>query len=542
MTDPGLPSDALRAWLQCADPAGPSTPQEGADAARQARALAAAEVRPLDAARAGGWLASQLNRAGDHAEAQQVALQVLPELAAAAQHPERLELLRVLTLSASELGAFDVALDAAHELVRSTANSIDDGPALVAAYSLAVCLERMGDSWQAVRVLGEALDQRGQSPSGRPLLLALNGLCAVTLGAFHRRRGLADEAELHALLARGLDAGRRALALLPQASEAAFEVAIVGNLGEVELHLGHLEEARSLLDRALALGGQQGLTAHLWRLASSHADWLLVAGQPGPALAQAEQALAAMGGRGPQETQVRAHRVAYRACRELGRFEEALHHFEALELIERQRATSQLQAQSQLFVSRIEAQRAQQQAEHARLDAQQARQRAAEFAEHAERDPLTGLGNRRHLARRVGELLPAAERTQQAFALAVIDLDHFKQVNDQHGHAVGDQVLAGFAQLLRDHTRHGDVLVRHGGEEFVVLLPATTPVRAREVCERLRGQVAQQAWPQAPASLRVTISIGLANAPAYDAVELLHRADRALYTAKRDGRNQVRAH
>ena len=241
MTDPGLPSDALRAWLQCADPAGPSTPQEGADAARQARALAAAEVRPLDAARAGGWLASQLNRAGDHAEAQQVALQVLPELAAAALHPERLELLRVLTLSASELGAFDVALDAAHELVRSTANSIDDGPALVAAYSLAVCLERMGDSWQAVRVLGEALDQRGQSPSGRPLLLALNGLCAVTLGAFHRRRGLADEAELHALLARGLDAGRRALALLPQAWEAAFEVAIVGNLGEVELRLGHLE-------------------------------------------------------------------------------------------------------------------------------------------------------------------------------------------------------------------------------------------------------------------------------------------------------------
>lgn len=542
MTDPGPSTDALRACLQRADPAGPSTPQQGADAARQARALAEAESRPLDAARSGAWLASQLNRAGDHAEAQQVGLQVLPELATAALYPERLELLRVLTLSASELGAFDVALDAAHELVRSTADSIDDGPALVAAYSLAVCLERMGDSWQAVRVLGEALDQRGQCPSGRPLLLTLNGLCAVALGAFHRRRGLADAAELQALLARGLDAGRRALALLPQASEAAFEVAIVGNLGEVELHLGHLEEARALLDRALALGRQQGLTAHLWRLASSHADWLLVAGQPGPALAQARQALAAMGARGPQETQVRAHRVAYRACRELGRFEEALHHFEALELIERQRATSQLQAQSQLFVSRIEAQRAQQQAEHARLDAQQAHQRAAEFAEHAERDPLTGLGNRRHLARRVDELLPAAERTQQALALAVIDLDHFKQINDVYGHAVGDQVLAGFAQLLRDHTRQGDVLVRHGGEEFVVLLPATTPARAREVCERLRGQVAQQPWPQAAAGLRVTVSIGLASAPAYDAVELLRRADLALYTAKRDGRNQVRAH
>ncbi len=542
MTDAEPPSEALRVGLQRADPAGSSTPQAGALAAMEARARALAELRPLEAARAGGWLASQLNRAGRHVESQEVARQVLPEMDAAALLPDRQELLRVLTLSASEVGAFDVALDAAHDLVRSTADSIEDGPALIAAYSLAVCLERMGDSWQAVRVLGESLARRGHSPPGRPLLLALNGLCAVTLGAFHRRRGLAEEAELRELLERGRDAGQQARALLPLATEAAFEVAIVGNLGEVELHLGHLAEAQALLDDALALGRQHGLTAHLWRIAANRADWLLAAGQPEAAMVHAQEALFEMGDSGPQETQVRAHRVAYRACRQLGRFEQALHHFETLELIERQRATSQLQAQSQLFVSRIEAQRAQQQAERARLDAQQARQRAAEFAEHAERDPLTGLGNRRHLSRRVDELLPAAARSQRPLALAVIDLDHFKQVNDVHGHAVGDLVLGGFAQLLRENTRSADVLVRHGGEEFVVVLPDTPPERAREVCERLREQVAEHRWPQAPAGLRATVSIGVASAPAYDALELMRRADLALYTAKRDGRNQVRVH
>lgn len=540
MTDPVPASDALRSWLLRADPAGPSTPQQGVEAAIEARALALVERRPLEAARAGGWLASQLNRAGRHVESQQAAKQVLAEMDTLALKPDRQELLRVLTLSASEVGAFDVALDAAHELVRSTADSTDDGPALIAAYSLAVCLERMGDSWQAVRVLGEALSRRSQCPPGRPLLLALNGLCAVTLGAFHRRRGLAEEAELRELLERGRDAGQQARALLPLATEAAFEVAIVGNLGEVQLHLGHIVEAQALLDEALALGRRHGLTAHLWRIAANRADWQLAAGQPEAAMEQAQAALADMGSSGPQETQVRAHRVAYRACRKLGRYEQALHHFETLELIERQRATSQLQAQSQLFVSRVEAQRAQQQAEHARLDAQQARQRAAEFAAHAERDPLTGLGNRRHLARRVDELLPAAARARQPLALAVIDLDHFKQINDVHGHAVGDLVLGGFAQLLRENTRGDDVLVRHGGEEFVVVLPDTLPERAREVCERLREQIAQHAWPQTPAGLEVTVSIGVASAPAYDALELMRRADLALYTAKRDGRNQVR--
>jgi diguanylate cyclase (GGDEF)-like protein len=224
----------------------------------------------------------------------------------------------------------------------------------------------------------------------------------------------------------------------------------------------------------------------------------------------------------------------------LGRFEESLRHFEVVERTERRRATAQLRAQSQFFVTRTESQQAQWQAEQARLEAQAQRARAAEFAESAERDPLTGLGNRRHLARRCAELLPAAEREARPLAVAQLDIDHFKLINDRHGHATGDRVLVTLAQLLRDNTRNRDVLVRHGGEEFVLVMPGMSLDGAAEVCERLRDCVASHQWDGADVSnLTITVSIGLAAAPSYEVGPLLHRADQALYRAKRSGRNRV---
>jgi diguanylate cyclase (GGDEF)-like protein len=259
--------------------------------------------------------------------------------------------------------------------------------------------------------------------------------------------------------------------------------------------------------------------------------------RPAEALQAMQQLLADAGPTVPRQTAIRAHHAAYSACRALGRFEEALQHFELVERMERQRAVAQLRAQSQLFVTRTEAHHAQWQAEQARLDAETQRERAAEFAASAERDPLTGLGNRRHLERRWAELLPAAQREARPLALAQIDIDHFKSVNDRHGHATGDRVLVAMAQLLRDNTRTGDVIVRHGGEEFVVILPGMSLQRAAEVCERLRERVATHMWPGV--GQLVTISIGLTAAPPYDAAVLMQRADEALYSAKHGGRNRL---
>ena len=534
----------LQACLALADPAGTALPGPASDAAREAMALAGLLGLALERARAHAWLCGHLHRAGHYLAVQTEAAAALPLL----RQPETLlplaaerrELLRVLTLSACETGHFDTALDAAHALVRDGADLADRGPALTASLALAACFERMGDPWQAVRVLGQALAQADEQVPVALRLMANNGMAAIALGVFHRLDGAAPEDEARAMLLRGHQAGQQALALMRGQTDPVYEVAINGNLGELKLHLGELGEAIVLLRHAHRQALARGYVAYGWRVMASIGAWLLATHQPEAALAAMQALLAKMGDAGSVQSEVRAHHVAYLACKQLGQPSQALAHFEQVERLERRRALGQLKAQSELFVTRAEAQHAQWQAEQARLEATRQQARAAAYADSAERDPLTGLGNRRHLDRRSAELLPVAQHEGWPLALAQIDIDHFKSVNDQHGHAVGDQALLAMSQLLGESLRSADVLVRHGGEEFVLLLPGLTPEGALEVCERLRQAVEAFAWSElCHPGLALTVSIGLAMAPPYALAALLQRADGALYRAKRGGRNQV---
>jgi diguanylate cyclase len=531
---------ALDDCLALADPAGAALPAPAVQAAERAMLLAAQLQRPLDEARAAGWACAQLLRLGRHAEVLKRAPQVMQLLGRVQLLPERCDLMRAVTLSACEAGAFDTALDTAHELVRITAQHGDDGPALSAAFALAATFERMGDPWQALRVLSRALADHGGGAPELPLLIGLNGLCAISISITHRLLGTGADDEVQQILSRARAAGEQALLMLDSVADPAYEVAVRGNLGEVRLYQADLPGSEPLLRRALTLARERGLSAHAWRVQVSLGDWLLTSGDAAPALADMNALLEAMGPGAPQQTIIRAHHIAYRACRRLGRADEALGHLEQAEIGERRRMVAQLRAQSQLFVTRAEVQHAQWQAEQARLDAQAERVRAAEFAASAERDPLTGLGNRRHLERRCAEILPAAQRDQRPLTVAQIDIDHFKRINDEHGHAAGDQVLVAMALLLRENMRGADVLARHGGEEFVLLLPGMDLARAAEVCERLRERVAAHPWAAlVGAADPVTISIGLAAAPPYELAALLAHADEALYRAKRGGRNRL---
>jgi len=555
---PFKPEDRLVACMALADPSGGSPPAEARLAGLEAMALADQLGRPQERARAGGWMCAQLLRMGLHAEVlkeapTQLGLLSAPSVALALGQDKR-ELMRVLTLSASEMGDFDLALDTAHELVRLAGPLGDAGASLEAAYALALCFERMGDSWQATSVVSRALEMHGHSAPGRPLLITQSLLCAISIGLFHRMNGAVDPAEVRDVLARARQAGEQALALLQLVPDPVYDVTIHGNLAEVLLHQGALDEAAPLLDRARVGAVQRGLKSHAWRLQTTLADWHLAKIEPGLALDLMSRLLQDMGEAAPQHTAIRAHHAAYRACRLLGRLEDGMQHFEQLESLERRRAIRQLRAQSELFVTRTEVQHAQWQAEQARMDAQNQRSRAAEFAQSAERDPLTGLGNRRQFDRLCAELLPALKREGRPVVLALIDIDHFKKINDLHGHAVGDRVLVALAQLLRENMRSRDVIVRHGGEEFVVVLPGMTLVQAAEICDRLRELVAahpgfadegtdksedarDRSFAAGP--LRVTISLGLAAAEPYDAVQLLQSADVQLYRAKREGRNRL---
>jgi diguanylate cyclase (GGDEF)-like protein len=163
-----------------------------------------------------------------------------------------------------------------------------------------------------------------------------------------------------------------------------------------------------------------------------------------------------------------------------------------------------------------------------------------QLQQQAEQDLLTGLPNRRGFFARAHSLL---DQTQSALALLMIDLDHFKRINDTHGHRVGDEVLEQFGSLLNAHMRQGDVVARLGGEEFVALLAVATGPAAVDAAERLRGYVEQHPFATSAGVLRLSVSIGLAlREPGLshsDLPSLLHAADDALYRAKQGGRNRV---
>ncbi|MCO4101126.1 MAG: diguanylate cyclase [Gemmatimonas sp.] len=163
----------------------------------------------------------------------------------------------------------------------------------------------------------------------------------------------------------------------------------------------------------------------------------------------------------------------------------------------------------------------------------------------AQTDPLTQLLNRRALTERITAEMERALRYDSTLALLMIDLDHFKKVNDTYGHLVGDDVLRDVGQLLSDTIRGSDIVARYGGEEFLVLLPETDDDGAETFANRLREAVEEHLFARESLAepLRLTASIGVAVYPAarIESVEdLFARADAALYRAKADGRNRVR--
>jgi diguanylate cyclase (GGDEF)-like protein len=179
------------------------------------------------------------------------------------------------------------------------------------------------------------------------------------------------------------------------------------------------------------------------------------------------------------------------------------------------------------------------QTDSALRQAREARLRAERFERQSLEDPLTGLGNRRCLDEHLKLLLKPLSGEVQPFALALIDFDHFKQVNDTFSHATGDAVLRHVAQLLRRQCRPGDLAARLGGDEFAIVLAKVDDEMAAQICERLRQAVTGELHPLTGRS-EISVSIGVTEADEFDTPQtLLARADEALYSAKRAGRNRV---
>lgn len=156
-------------------------------------------------------------------------------------------------------------------------------------------------------------------------------------------------------------------------------------------------------------------------------------------------------------------------------------------------------------------------------------------------DSLTGLNNRRYFDEIILKENERSERYSHPTSLIMLDLDHFKEVNDNFGHQTGDMVLKNLGKILRDEVRLSDTACRYGGEEFTVILPETRLDEARAIAERIRKAIARQELftPNNRVKFNVTTSIGVASTEQNDTLDLVECADQALYQAKKSGRNQT---
>jgi diguanylate cyclase (GGDEF)-like protein len=164
-----------------------------------------------------------------------------------------------------------------------------------------------------------------------------------------------------------------------------------------------------------------------------------------------------------------------------------------------------------------------------------------DLAELAIRDDLTGLHNRRYLLGQLEAQLDTARSVARPMSLMLLDIDHFKSVNDRNGHAVGDELLVATAKALTECVRAGDTVARYGGEEFVVLLPGTSSDEARHMAEVLRTRCGTVRVDGRLGPVSTTVSAGVSTFPVcgWSGAELLQSADEALYAAKRAGRDRV---
>lgn len=308
---------------------------------------------------------------------------------------------------------------------------------------------------------------------------------------------------------------------------------------------GQRSEAQTLLDEARAWAVRHFPEAlpHVQFCQGSH---LAAVGDDTNALTQFQDCLARLGPSGKYDLLADCH-AALADCNErLGDYRAALAHHRAYAAI-RERTfieASEQKVRALDVIHQITTARQAAEAERQRNAAlqhyiQELEQLQSSLRAMSLRDPLTDLHNRRYLNEEGERLLRHAQRYGDHCCAAMIDVDHFKHINDRLGHALGDRVLQHLATIVTDAMRSTDLIARYGGEELALLLPSTSLGNAYAICERLRTTVEQHTWRDIHPTLQVTISIGLADHNGDNLAELLARADAQLYAAKHAGRNRT---
>ena len=360
------------------------------------------------------------------------------------------------------------------------------------------------------------------------------------------------------LLASGDDLeGRRAVEHALRLSTEAIEMAISANAPRMNIaHFSNHAGMLAALDRA---GEAQDMFRRFRELSSSlnderaspsaledEAQLLLRQNRVESAREMVHEAIGISERLGRRNDLPSLYELASSIDEQQGRYRDALGHYKAMHRIHTEMSISGAAQRSLVMSVRLATERAQREAatereraDALRLDNLGLKRRAESLTREALEDPLTGLANRRQLDLHLADLF-VVTRSNTAACVAMLDIDHFKRVNDQHSHAVGDAVLRQFAGLLREHCRADDLAARVGGEEFMLCFKGIDLPPVMTICERVRSAVENFDWASVSPGLQVSVSIGVANLASCKSIsEAIAAADAMLYEAKSNGRNRV---
>jgi diguanylate cyclase (GGDEF)-like protein len=385
-------------------------------------------------------------------------------------------------------------------LAMKAKEGVDPHGAAIAVLNIATAYAEMGDDERAEAYL-ELAAERLRESGGR----VAEAACLRDLGRIRERRGEAEAArELY----------RRSLAISLEVGAPACEAESRIRLGSLLVRGGEAAAAEAELRAALEIASARGLRPQVYAAHESLAAAREAAGDPSGALAHHRAFHAAWREVFNAETSARIKSVMLRAEVERSRGEAEI-------LRQKNEELTAAHDEKTVLLERL-------------------REQAAELERQTREDALTGVSNRRHLDEVLASEWERALRFGRALSLALIDADHFKEVNDRFSHAVGDEVLRVLGRILRESTRGVDLVARYGGEEFCLLLVETPRRAALRLCETLRARVAEHDWGALAPGLSLTVSIGVAgHLEAREPAALLAAADLRMYSAKRDGRNRV---
>ncbi|WP_197059377.1 GGDEF domain-containing protein [Cryobacterium sp. MLB-32] len=398
--------------------------------------------------------------------------------------------------------------------------------------------EAMGDPTRGMQLSRQALDLARTLDDPEAGFAALNNLGDTCIEVARGQKALGLDASI--ALQEGLIHVRGAVDAAQVLGHTFYESMALSNLVSILIELEEYPEAREQAYRAKEMARANGYRNLEVNNDAQIAAIVRAQGNLDEATAMMDAQLADPSAEEDLMLLTTLHRALFEMHKSSGRFEQALNHYEQLHELTFRMAQQTAGLQSKMLINTIEIEQARHDAERATLEAQMQRLRAEELDTAARTDPLTRLPNRRALDMELPLMLERAERDSQPLCAAMIDFDHFKQVNDVYGHGVGDEVLIAMASMLRSVTREADLAVRMGGEEFLLVLTDTSRERAGQACERLLASVRDFTWASIGPGLSCTVSAGVAQ---WDGVERsshwLARADAALYAAKHGGRDRV---